>query len=50
MFMLLLLDASKAFDKVNYVKLFDLLLESGVDPITVGCLLYMYINQHVDVV
>ncbi len=45
----LLLDASKAFDKVNYVKLFHLLLERGVDPITVRCLLYMYTNQHVDV-
>ena len=34
----------------NYVKLFDLILERGVDPITVRCLLYMYTNQHVDVV
>ncbi len=44
----LLLDASSAFDKVNYVKLFDLLLERGVDPITMRCPLYMYTNQHVD--
>ncbi len=39
-YVLFLFDASKNFDKVNYVKLFDLVLERGVEPITMRCLLY----------
>ena len=32
----MLLDASKAFDRVNYVKLFAVLLKKGVCPLCVG--------------
>ena len=45
----LFLDASKAFDRVNYVKLFKKLLEKGMSPITVRLLLSMYINQKIQV-
>ena len=45
----LLLDASKAFDRVNYVKLFRLLLAKGVNPFVVRCLINMYTNQHLNV-
>ena len=39
---LLLLDASKAFDKVSYEKLFELLLARNVCPKIVKLLYYMY--------
>ena len=42
---LLLLDASKAFDKVSYEKLFELLLARNVCPKIVKLLYYMYTNQ-----
>ena len=42
---LLLLDASKAFDKVSYEKLFELLLERNVCPKMVKLLYYMYTHQ-----
>lgn len=45
----LLLDATKAFDKVNYVKLFNLLMDRGMNPLLIRCLLYMYTNQHLNV-
>ena len=45
----LLLDASKAFDKVNYVRLFNLLRERGIHPMFLKCLLYMYTNQRLNV-
>ena len=45
----LLLDASKAFDKVNYVRLFYLLRERGIHPMFLKCLLYMYTNQRLNV-
>ena len=45
----LLLDATKAFDKENYVKLCNLLMERGMDPLLIRCLLYMYTNQHLNV-
>jgi len=38
---ILLLDDSQAFDKVDYVKLFHLLLQRKVNPMTIRCLLYM---------
>ena len=45
----LLLDASKAFDKVNYIKLFNLLIERCVNPLYIRCLLYMYTNHELNV-
>ena len=45
----LLLDATKAFDKVNYVKRFNLLMDRGMNPLLIRCLLYMYTNQHLNV-
>ena len=42
---LLLLDASKAFDKVSYEKLFELLLAKNVCPKIVQLLYYMYTHQ-----
>ena len=44
-FCLLLLDASKAFDKVSFEMLFELLLKINVCPRTIKLLLYMYVNQ-----
>ena len=41
----LLLDAIQAFDKVNYVKLFNILISRKVNPLVIRCLLYMYTNQ-----
>ena len=41
----LLLDASKAFDRVEYCKLFDKLLERNMSPLVLRLLLYMYTNQ-----
>lgn len=41
----LLLDASKAFDRVKYCKLFEILLERKMSPITIRLLLQMYTNQ-----
>ena len=45
----LLLDASKAFDRVDYVKLFDKLLDRGMCPLTVRLLLSMYTKQKLQV-
>ncbi len=41
----LLLDASKAFDRVDYIKLFNKLLDRGMCPLTVRLLLNMYTKQ-----
>ena len=38
----MILDATKAFDKVNYVKLFYQLIDRGLNPFNIRCLLYMY--------
>ena len=46
---MLLLDASKAFDRVNYIKLFNKLIEKGMCPLIVRLLLNMYINQKLQV-
>ena len=45
----MLLDASKAFDKVQYIKLFNLLLAKGFCPLLCRLLLYMYTNQRINV-
>ena len=42
---LLLLDASKAFDKVSFYTLFNILLDKKMCPCTVKLLYYMYTNQ-----
>ena len=41
----LVLDATKAFDRVNYCKLFRILLERKVCPLICRLLLNMYVNQ-----
>ena len=41
----LLLDASKAFDRVNYCKLFNELLKRNISPVLLRLLLYMYTTQ-----
>ena len=46
---IVLLDASKAFDRVNYIKLFDKLIARGMCPLTVRLLLNMYTNQKLQV-
>ena len=39
------LDASKAFDRVCYTKLFRALLKRGMNKLYIRCLIYMYTNQ-----
>ena len=41
----LMLDASKAFDQVNYCKLFRELLKREMSPLVLKLLLFMYTNQ-----
>jgi hypothetical protein len=40
-----MLDATKAFDRVNYGKLFRKLLDRKLPPLVFRLLLYMYTNQ-----
>ena len=40
-----LLDASKAFDRVHYVKLFNLLIDKGLCPLVAKLLVSLYTNQ-----
>ncbi len=40
-----LLDASRAFDRVEYVKLFKVLIAKGIFPIVARFLVNMYTNQ-----
>ena len=47
--LLLLLDASKAFDKVVFDMLFNELIKKNVHPKIIKLLLYMYTNQNCDV-
>jgi len=44
-----LLDATKAFDRVNYCKLFRKLLDRNISPLVLRLLLYMYTNQSLKV-
>ena len=44
-----MLDASKAFDRVNYCKLFRVLLKRKVSPLVLRLLLYMYTKQKLQV-
>ncbi len=41
----LALDASKAFDRVQYDKLFNLLVDYKMNPLYIRLLMSMYINQ-----
>ena len=41
----ILLDATKAFDRVNYIKLFHLLLHKGICPLVARFLATLYTNQ-----
>ena len=40
-----LLDATKAFDRLEFSTLFNILLDRGMNPFYVRCLWYMYLNQ-----
>ena len=40
-----MLDATKAFDRINYVKLFRILLDRNINPLICRLLLNMYTNQ-----
>ena len=44
-----MLDASKAFDRVSYTTLFELLLKRGLCPLIARLLLFMYLNQQLRV-
>ena len=44
-----LLDASKAFDRVDYINLFEKLIKNGMCPLTDSLLLNMYIKQKLQV-
>ena len=46
---LLLLDASKAFDRVEYMKLFNTLRYRKMCPLVLRLLMNMYINQQIQV-
>ena len=43
----IMLDASKAFDRVNYYQLFHLLVNKILCPTIIRLLLYMYLNQKI---
>lgn len=46
---LVLLDASKAFDRVNYTKLFRLLLSRDISPLVLRMLIQLYTKQELSV-
>ena len=39
------MDLSKAFDLVSWEKLFPELLDRGISPLILRCLIFMYVNQ-----
>ncbi len=41
----LLLDATKAFDRVHYCKLFKLLIDKSMSPLVIRLLIFMYTNK-----
>ena len=43
----MMLDASKAFDRVHHVKLFNMLCQKGLCPLTCHLLVNMYSKQSV---
>ena len=43
---MLTLDASKAFDRVEYCKLFELLIDRGICPIYARLLMYTCMHTH----
>ncbi len=45
----LMLDASKTFDIVEYCKLFKLLIRKNVSPLIKRLLIHMYTNQQLQV-
>ena len=45
----LLLDASKAFDKVDFIKLFEKLINKGLSPLIIRLILNMYMYQQFQV-
>ena len=45
----LMLDASKAFDRVKFSKLFHILLNCQMSPLVLRLLFYMYTNQKLQV-
>ena len=45
MFYVVLLDQSKAFDKVCYNELFTMLIKRNVSPFIIRFVLFMYTNQ-----
>ena len=45
----LFLEASKAFDKVNHTKLFNILMEKGICPIMLRLIINMYKNNNAKV-
>ena len=41
----MLLDASKAFDRIEYVQLFKILFDKGLCPLVCRIIYYLYLNQ-----
>ena len=46
---MLMLDASKAFDRVEYVRLFTLLRERILCPVVLRLIMNMYVNQCIQI-
>ena len=44
-----LLDASRAFDRVNYLKLFRILVKRNLNPIIIRFIILFYTNQSIRV-
>ena len=46
---MLMLDASKAFDRVEYIRLFTLLCERALCPVVLRLIMNMYVNQSIQI-